>query len=315
MTFVAGIDIFSPKLHILKNPLYAFIFLTTVLMYSIISLTAQSFVALRKGEFYFFQTVVQASRIVFVFFFASLGAMGIFGSFSLALFIALIAAILLINRMIGFSLSIDKDYIKESFRFSAGNYFANLFSFAPNQILPIMVLNLLGAERAAYYFIAFAIAGLIFMIPNSISMSLFVEGSHGESLKKNVLKSCVAILGLLTPVVVFVYFFGGFLLHLFGRDYVQAFDLLRLFALSSFFVAVVYVYLAIKRVQMDVRSIVFLNSLTCVLLLLLSYFMILKFDIVGVGYTWMIGYGLSSLAVGMMVKRKKGFRSANLQEP
>lgn len=193
-------------------------------------------------------------------------------------------AFLLIKRTVGFSFLVDADYMRDSFRFSAGNYFANLFSVIPNQILPIMVLNLLDAEKTAYYYIAFAIAGLIFMIPGSISTSLFVEGSHGESLKRNVMKSGVAIASLMIPAIVFVYFYGGFILHLFGRDYVQAFELLRLFALSSFFVAVVYVYLAIKRVQMDVKSIVFLNGLTCVLMLLLSYVLILKFDMVGIGY-------------------------------
>ena len=309
LLFVAGIDIFSPKLHLLKNPLYTTIFLATVFINSITSLTAQSFIALRKGEFYFFQTLTLNSRIVFLFFLTFLGAMGIFGSISLALGFTLIVAILLVNSAIDFSLTIDKDYIKESFRFSAGNYFANLFNVVPNQILPIMILNLLGAERTAYYYIAFAIAGLIFMIPNSISMSLFAEGSHGESLKKNVLKSCVAILGLLTPVVVFVYFFGGFLLHLFGKDYVQAFDLLRLFALSSFFVAVVYVYLAIKRVQMDVGNIVFLNALTCVLLLSLSYLFVLRFDIVGVGYAWISTYSMATLAILVLVYCKKKEKS------
>jgi len=305
LIFIIGVDIFSPKLHLLKNPLYTFIFLTTILMYSVITLTAQSFIALRKGEFYFFQTVVQASRIIFVFFLTFFGAMGIFSSFSLAFFLSLIIAILLINRMIRFNISIDGDYIKESFRFSAGNYFANIFSFAPSQILPIMVLNLLGAESAAYYFIAFAIARLIFEIPNSISMSLFVEGSHGESLKKNILKSCIAILGLLTPVVVFVYFFGEFILYLFGKNYIQAFDLLRLFVISSFFVAITYIYLSIKRVQMDLRSIVFLNGLTCVLLLTLSYFMILRFDIIGIGYAWIITYFSNSLLIIYLVVKRK----------
>jgi len=303
LLFVAKINIFSPKLHLLKNPLYASIFLTTVLTYSVISLTAQSFIALRRGEFYFFQTVVQVSRIVVVFFLTFLGAMGIFGSFSLSLSLALIIALLLINRMIGYSLSIDKSYIKESFRFSAGNYFANLFSFAPNQILPIMVLNLLGAEKAAYYYIAFAIARLIFMIPNAISMSLFVEGSHGESLRKIVFRSIVAIACLLTPVIVFVYFLGSHILQFFGKSYIQAFELLRLFALSSFFVAIVYVYLAVKRVQIGVKNIIFLNSLTCLLLLLLSYLLIPKTGIVGVGYSWIISYSIGTLVVAYFLLR------------
>ena len=79
-------------------------------------------------------------------------------------------------------------------------------------ILPIMVLNVLGAEQAAYYYIAYAIAALHFMIPNAISMLLFVEGSHGEALKRTVVKSLVTIFSLLVPaaaVLAVLYVCGG----------------------------------------------------------------------------------------------------------
>ena len=244
------------------------------------------------------------SRPLFLFFLTFLGAAGIFGSVSFAFLLVLILALLLIGRTVGLSLSVDADYVKKSFRFSAGNYFANLFSVAPNRILPIMVLNLLRAEKAAYYYVAFAIAGLIFLIPASLSTSLFVEGSHRESLRRNVLKSLAAIAVLLTPAVAFICLFGGFILHLFGRGYAQAFELLRLFALSSFFFAVVSVYLAVKRVQMDVRRIILLNGLNCVALLMLSYLLIPRFDLLGAGYAWMMTYFISSLIVGCLVVKK-----------
>jgi len=48
-------------------------------------------------------------------------------------------------------LSIDRGFLNEAFHFSLGNYLAGLFMAAPNTILPIMVLNVLGAEQAAYY--------------------------------------------------------------------------------------------------------------------------------------------------------------------
>ena len=75
---------------------------------------------------------------------------------------------------------------------------------APNLILPIMVLNVLGAEQAAYYYIAYAIAALLSMIPNAISTSLFVEGSHGEALKRTVVKSLAIIFSLLVPAAALV---------------------------------------------------------------------------------------------------------------
>jgi len=169
-----------------------------------------------------------------------------------------------------------------------------------------MVLNLLGAEKAAYYYIAFAISNLIFMIPYSVSMSLLVEGSHGRNLKSAVLKSLVAIYALLVPTIMFAYFCGNIILNLFGREYTQAFGLLRILALSSFFVAVVYVYLAIKRVQMHVKSIILLNFTTCLVLLFLSYIFIPIFDITGVGYVWIVTYVFASLVVGFLAAYRKG---------
>ncbi|MHC1595635.1 MAG: hypothetical protein ACXQTO_02065 [Candidatus Syntropharchaeales archaeon] len=48
-------------------------------------------------------------------------------------------------------LVIDRGFLNEAFHFSAGNYLAGLFITGPNMILPIMALNVLGAEQAAYY--------------------------------------------------------------------------------------------------------------------------------------------------------------------
>jgi hypothetical protein len=39
----------------------------------------------------------------------------------------------------------------------------------------------------------------LFTIPNAISTSLFVEGSHGEALKRTVVKSLIVIFSLLVP--------------------------------------------------------------------------------------------------------------------
>ncbi|MEA1944275.1 MAG: hypothetical protein U9N07_02900 [Euryarchaeota archaeon] len=116
-------------------------------------------------------------------------------------------------------LVIDRGFLNEAFHFSAGNYLAGLFITGPNLVLPIMVLNTLGAEQAAYYYIAFAIASLLFMIPNAISTSLFVEGSHGEALKRTVVKSLVVIFSLLVPAAAVLYLCGGWVLGVVGADY------------------------------------------------------------------------------------------------
>jgi len=120
---------------------------------------------------------------------------------------------------------------------------------APNQILPIMILNVLGSEETAHYYIAYAISSLLFMILGAFSTSLFVEGSHGEALKKNTLKSLFAIFSLLTPAVIVLYFFGGLLLGIIDKSYVEGLDLLRIFALSGLFVTICQIYFSIKSAE------------------------------------------------------------------
>jgi O-antigen/teichoic acid export membrane protein len=166
-----------------------------------------------------------------------------------------------------------------------------------------MVLNLQGADKTAYYYIAFAIASILFMIPSAVSVSLFVEGSHEGALKKNTLKSFFAIIVLLVPAIVILNLFGGYILGIIGKNYLEGLDLLRILALSSFFVAVVNIYFSIMKVQKDLKGLVFLSALLFVLLIGLSHVFLLVFGIVGVGYAWIVAYGLCSMVVGLMVWR------------
>jgi len=233
--------------------------------------------------------------------------MGIFGAVGVSFVLALIVVLFLLARL-GVKLipKIDKEFLNDALHFSAGNYITGLLILSPNQILPIMVLNVLGAENAAHYYIAFAIASLLFMIPQAVSTSLFVEGSHGETLKKSTVKSLLAIALLLTPSVVFLYVFGGKFLALIGKNYLQGLELLRIMVLASFFVAVCHIYFSIKRVQKDVKGLVSLSSLIFVLLIGLSYFFMIEFGITGIGYAWIVSYGVAAMVVGFVV-RKEGW--------
>ena len=175
----------------------------------------------------------------------------------------------------------------------------------PTLILPILIMNKLGEAEAARYFIAFAIGNLVLIIPDALSTSLFVEGSHGKSLRKNVMKAGVTIFTFLVPAVLVIVFFGKFLLGFVGEDYVAAYELLRLLALSSFFVVVYSLFIPIQNVRMKVGTIIKLNFIRFILLLGLSYVYILKFGIVGVGYAWMSTYGILSVGIIVMVKRMR----------
>jgi O-antigen/teichoic acid export membrane protein len=240
--FIAGVDIISPELGLLKSPRNAALFLIFLAASSVTALTAISFIAIRKAAFQFIQSIIVGSRILFLIPLIALGAIGIFGAVGISFVLALAAALaLLVRSGVRPGLVVDRGFLDEAFHFSAGNYLAGLFVAAPNMILPIMVLNVLGAEQAAYYYIAFAIASLLFMIPNAISMSLFVEGSHGEALKRTVVKSLIVIFSLLVPAAVLLYLCGGWVLGMVGADYAAGgLEVLRVMVLASLFVGVNY---------------------------------------------------------------------------
>ena len=303
--FIAGVDLWSPALAILKSR-YAVLYVVFLAARSVISLSAISFIAMRRAEFCFLQSLIVGSRVVFLFPLIPLGAIGIFAAGGASFVLAFAVALLLLVRSgIKPVFKADRGFLNDAFHFSAANYVADLLMVAPNMILPIMVLNVLGAEEAARYYIAFAIVSLLFMIPGAVSASLFVEGSHGEALKKTTIQSLLAVFSLLIPAIAILYFAGGWLLGLIGEDYVEALELLRLMILSSFFAAVVLVYFSIKRVQKDVKGLVVLSGLFFALLVGLSYAFMLAFGLGGIGYAWMLSYGIGVAVVGAMVWREK----------
>jgi O-antigen/teichoic acid export membrane protein len=183
--------------------------------------------------------------------------------------------------------------------FSFANYLAILFWTAPGLVLPIMVVNLLGAELNAYFYIAWAIGSLLSVIPGAASISLFAEGSYEEErLGVNIWRSLKMILLLLAPAVILVLAFADKLLLLFGSAYSEnATTLVRILAISSLPLAVNIVYLAIKRVEKKLKVIVSLTALVAVVTLGLTYLLLPHMGINGAGIAWLISQAVIALVI------------------
>jgi O-antigen/teichoic acid export membrane protein len=307
MIFILLADLLTPSMIFLKEPEYVLAFLLIGAVNSVASVTGNAFVADRKADHYFLQNLFMALRIPALIPLAFLGVFGIFGSVGLGFLVASFFGLAVLNRSISaIQPEVNWDFICRSFRFSSWNYVSGILSVAPTLIIPIMVLNMLGEAEAARYYIAFAIGNMVIIIPSSLGTSLFVEGSHGEGLKKNVMRAIGTSLALLVPTVLALLLFGDRLLGLLKGEYMEAFDLLRIIAVSSFPVAVYSLFVSIQNVRMRVESIVSLNALRCVLLLGLSYVLMQRYGILGAGYAWMATYGVITLGVGWLV-RKEGW--------
>jgi O-antigen/teichoic acid export membrane protein len=292
---------FSSSLIFIQSHSYIVVFLLFVIMNSLVSITGIGFTAIRKADHYFFQNIILASRVPLLIPLTFLGSIGIFDSVGLAFLFSALFSLIYLDKFVKFDFKIDKKFMKESFSFSFGNYASSIFTTIPALVLPIMVLGLSGESAAAKYYIAFAVGSLVMIIPEALSTSLFIEGSHGESMRKNILKVGLTIYLFLIPAVIFIYFFGDNILSLFGNNFDAR--LLKLFAFSSIFSALIPLFVSIQNIRMNVKIIAKMNFLMFVLLLGLSYIFLLKFGIVGVGYAWIITYICLDLIVGIVIKK------------
>jgi O-antigen/teichoic acid export membrane protein len=295
--YLACIGRFSPSLQFLQRPGFAMVFLLSVVLNTITLINGNALLSLRKGREYLIQNILLALRVPLLFLFSSFQSFGIFVSMGLAFCCSTLFGLLTLNRLVGMRIHTSKTFIKESFRFSFWNYLSNILANVPPLIMPVMILNLLGDAEAAQYYIAAAVANFVLIIPDAIGISMFVEGSHGENLRKILIKSVSAIALFLVPFVIVIYFMGNVLLGFFGNDYLEAYGLLKLLVLSSFFVTIYMLFLPIQNIRMKPWRITLLNMLMAGLLISLSYTMIIKFGITGYGYAWMITYGILGLGV------------------
>ena len=297
--FILLAEMIAPSMLFLKEQKYAFAFLLIGLVNSVAAIIGNAFVADRKADHYFLQNIFMALRIPALVPLAFLGVFGIFGSVGLGYLIASLFGLLILHKSIAeIRLIVDWEFIRKSFRFSFWNYVSSILTTAPGLIIPLMVLSMFGEAEAARYYIAFAIGNLVLYIPQSLGTSLFVEGSHGEGLKRSALRAAAASLVLLVPSVLILLVFGDRLLGLLKGDYIEAFDLLRIIALSSFLVTVYSLFVPIQNVRMRVERIVMLNFFRFILLLGLSYLLMQLYGIIGAGYAWIISYGIIALIIG-----------------
>ncbi len=305
VVFVAMVDVIAPDLVVVRTvaPLY----LGFLGAYSITWILEGAFNAIRKSEYYFVLNLLYGSRILFLLPLVFLGAMGIFSSFGLSFVLGLILAFFLLRRCsIHPTPGVDQTFLREAWQFSAGAYVAGMLMAAPNMVIPIMVLNVLGAESTANYYITYAIVSILFMIPYAFTTSLFVEGSHGGEMKKSVFRTLASMFALLIPAIVGISLLGEPILNLIGKDYVEGITLLRVLALSAVFVSICQTFISIAKVRNDIRSLIIISGFVSVALLGLGYTLMHRFGLIGMGYAWFTTYAMGTLLTGVIL-RKKGW--------
>ncbi len=160
--FLLGIGAFSPALNFLLTPWFAATFLLFLIFQTNNGIGNTGLLALRKAEYSFAQNLGLGLRLLLLIPLTFGGIMGIFGSIGIAFAISsLIGIFLLYKQGISVKPAFSKKLIKQISSFSLANYAIDNFVTMQGSILPIMILNILGAKEVAHFYVAFSIVTLL----------------------------------------------------------------------------------------------------------------------------------------------------------
>jgi O-antigen/teichoic acid export membrane protein len=126
----------------------------------------------------------------------------------------------------------------------------NLGLQAPVYTLPIIVTALLSAAKGAYFYAAWMIATLVFIVPQSLSTVLFaMSAANPAALTARLRQTVRHSAAVAAAAIPFMFFAGPRILHLFGAAYAsEASTSLRIIALAVIPLIVRSHYVAIARV-------------------------------------------------------------------
>jgi O-antigen/teichoic acid export membrane protein len=294
LVFVALVPSLSPDLAFLRDPLIGAWFAVATAAYTIFVLQDGALTAMRRPGW------VVAENMVFAF--AKIGLLaggavlalktGILLSWAGALLISLLVAnYLLLRRAVPRHERENPEGVRPPrlLSYAAADYTGSLFRMAAYTLVPLMVLNVLGAEQSAYFSLAWIIGYVLFLVVRNMGSSLVVEVvRRPERLAEHGLR-VLRHSGLLLGAGVAVIFVGApWILTLFGAQYAEhGTTLLRLLALSALPNLVFSAAVDVLRARRRMRLVVGLQIALCVLVLGLVQFLLPVLGVTGAGVAWL----------------------------
>jgi len=316
IAFILGADYWVPSLaYPLSQPIFLFSFIGTVILSVLIGFQMNIFVSRRSTKYLIIRDSANnglkiALTIVFVMFSIQISAVDLFYIHGFALLTSVYLGFILLKKVKTdylAALEIDFLQIKTMVKFSLGTYISSLMGTGAQLALPLLVINILGAENTAYFYVAWTLRNLIEVIPGAISTSLFAEGVNCPGdLYYNAKKSIVVSYLITIPVIIAIAVFGSSFLLIFGENYAQnSYLLLVLFAVSVLFSSANQVIYNVKLVNTDMRFILLYTGVSGLGLLLFSSIFMSLFGLIGVGLGLMVSQSILLIVI-LVILRVQG---------
>jgi O-antigen/teichoic acid export membrane protein len=203
----------------------------------------------------------------------------------------------------------DLPPVRQIGRFVAFDYAGSILSIGSIDLMPIMVIAVLGAAPNAYFAIAWVIAYTLHLVNTNMGTSLVAEtASNPDRLAHGVRHVLSHSAKLLVPVVAVTIVAAPLLLGIFGSDYRAATDTLRLLALAAIPNIVVSTAISSARAQRRLGLLLAIQLTQCVVVLSLTWVLLHAAGLAGAGLAWLIAQTL--MAGGLLVYRHQWMNSS-----
>jgi O-antigen/teichoic acid export membrane protein len=193
----------------------------------------------------------------------------------------------------------------------AGNHLITVGNVLPTYLLPLVVITRLSKADSAYFYIAWMVGGVFFMISSTTGSSLFAEGSHDPAaLRAKVISSARFTSALVAPAILFAAVFGHGILALFGPAYShRGFTLLLILAVSAIPDAVSNLYVPVLRVRNRLRAGAALTVGMALFSVIAGWIVAPSLGLAGIGAAWGVGQTLGGVWVVWDVLRTRRRRA------
>ena len=278
-------------------------YLVFVIAATVVNLLRFAFIAYRRGAFVLTQRLtLGALSIPLVALMSGLGsAFGIVAAHGLAMLgCAVIAAVVLLPRCTGrrgLPLAFDIWKLAPLMPFALINLASQIMIGLSWQVLPLAVIALAGAKVSGFFYIGWAVAGIVLLMAQQLALALFAEGAHDAGALPRQTRGALAVgLALGAAFAVGVYALGDYVLLLFGRDYVvESGGVLKLLAAATPLAAVTHIYLGVQRVRGRLLPLLAVSAAVTLFMLGVTAALVPRIGIAGAGYGVLAGYGVGAL--------------------
>ena len=305
---------FAPKLGILHQPILFGLGFVLLTMGAAVNLITDSiFIAYRSAGYNLVIDGFIGSSIQLLLPIAlvGLGAYGIYAAQGSAAFVAMIISIAVLIRLFNYqpSLKINLAILRDIKRYSSASYVASLLAVLPTIILPIIILNKLGAAPAGYYYLAFMMANLLFAIAYAVAQSLFTEGSYGEQrLRWLAKRAAIFLAALMIPASLLLAGLGTFALDIFGKTYgAHSRPVIMILAAAGPFVAASALGNVILSIQKQLKALVVVNLIYALVVCVFALVYAGR-GLVWVAGAWLVGYVVADVIMfsllGLQYRRR-----------